>query len=1050
MPNDLAELADGLIVRDPKSRLNAESVAERLQINDETRTQGTTQGSKGSQGSVDEEEVDLEAFEQEEIVLIGREKQLAELEAIKQQFLETRQPQVVWITGLSGEGKSSLVEKFLLPIRRGDQMLVLSGRCYDRESVPFKAVDSIIDPLVAYLRSSRGKWLESQLPEDILFLAQLFPLLRRVEAVSKQQATVNFSKVEPEKLRARGFYALRDLLVTISQRTPVVILIDDLQWADADSAYAWTELLTGDDPPAVLFLGGYRSDEAKDSSYLQTWRQRTEQGFRRVNSRRVQVEPLTREQCIELAVIRTGANRDLVQNQADELFEDTGGNPYFLEQLLEGFDAANGSFRHVPMDELIVRRLARLPAPAADLLKVIAVSGQPIAIGEACDVIGNDAFDLAIFTHMRSERLVRLIGNQNQSFVDTYHDKIRETVLAGMTAEQLRRWHLRLAETIEDGAGLDAQGLLLSLSSSSTLGESDREISHRVFDLAHHYAAAGDHREFVYQLLAAEQSLKASAEVDALGFYKQAERNLPSVAIRNIRFRLWFHMGLAYRWNRAADAAIDRYQSAAEVAESDFDRARAYTGIGHAHRQVSRFDEAIRQYESALQELGERLPRSAITNVLSIITTSVRVLMFPVDWHRSANEFEARIAEAKQDILLAVWIATVEKDIFAAVNQMIRAALVTFQIGETRVTSLGYAALSNAYSALGFSWIGNLCLKRSARYQAAFEDVTLRGTLKYYQALTNYWGGTTREAERLFEESIPLLRRSGSFYEMLLAAHMLRHARAYVSSAGSELRSAQVVLKLATDVQSLQQTCWGTYDVASAQARTGNLAEAVCHMKRANLMLGAELMNQTEAIRGATDAFVHLQCSDYGKARELAVSAWQTVTRTMLLIDTTLLCLPLLIESVARAEWTTPLSISDSRYLKKLIRRSLLLYPTIPNQHPHLQRAYGRAKYGMGKTRQAIRHFEKAIRLSEQKGMDFQRARSLLDLAAVKEEERDENRTEAICLLKEMESVIPRAESWLLGDQYDEAVVAPEFDLEAWEREHGSVSVSAKDKPTEV
>ena len=61
-------------------------------------------------------------------------------------------------------------------------------------------------------------------------------------------------------------------------------------------------------------------------------------------------------------------------------------------------------------------------------------------------------------------------------------------------------------------------------------------------------------------------------------------------------------------------------------------------------------------------------------------------------------------------------------------------------------------------------------------------------------------------------------------------------------------------------------------------------------------------------------------------------------------------------------------------------------------------------------------------------------------MAAVKEEGREENRAEAIELLKQMESVIPRAESWLLGDQYDEAVVAPEFDLEAWEREHGSVS----------
>ena len=72
--------------------------------------------------------------------------------------------------------------------------------------------------------------------------------------------------------------------------------------------------------------------------------------------------------------------------------------------------------------------------------------------------------------------------------------------------------------------------------------------------------------------------------------------------------------------------------------------------------------------------------------------------------------------------------------------------------------------------------------------------------------------------------------------------------------------------------------------------------------------------------------------------------------------------------------------------------------------------------------------------------MDCQRAKSLLDLAAVKTEGREENRREAIELLKKMESVIPRAESWLLGDQYDEAVVAPEFDLAAWESENGPVT----------
>ena len=65
--------------------------------------------------------------------------------------------------------------------------------------------------------------------------------------------------------------------------------------------------------------------------------------------------------------------------------------------------------------------------------------------------------------------------------------------------------------------------------------------------------------------------------------------------------------------------------------------------------------------------------------------------------------------------------------------------------------------------------------------------------------------------------------------------------------------------------------------------------------------------------------------------------------------------------------------------------------------------------------------------------------------AAIKESGREENRAKAIELLKEMESVIPRAESWLLGDQFDEAVVAPEFDLEAWEQEHGTASPQLDD-----
>ena len=201
-------------------------------------------------------------------------------------------------------------------------------------------------------------------------------------------------------------------------------------------------------------------------------------------------------------------------------------------------------------------------------------------------------------------------------------------------------------------------------------------------------------------------------------------------------------------------------------------------------------------------------------------------------------------------------------------------------------------------------------------------------------------------------------------------------------------------------------------------------------------MLSGERFFLTEAVRSATDGYVNLQSSAYAVARQRASLAWDVTIRKFFLIDQTLLCLPILIESIAGPRWDQLVATSDRKYLRKMLRRAAPLYPTMPNHQPHLRRVCGRAYWSLGKRRKAIRNVEKAIQLSEQKGMDYQRAKSLLDLAAVKEEGREENRRKAIQLLKSMESVIPRAESWLLGNQYDEEVVAPEFDLAAWEREH--------------
>src|SRR5262249_52338675 len=113
---------------------------------------------------------------------IGRKSELAEL---RKAFEVSRRGQAVsvYMHGTSGIGKSALVRRFLEQIRN-ENAVVLAGRCYERESMPYKALDSLVDALSRYLKRLAPEQVEGLLPNDVLALARVFPVLRRVAAVA--------------------------------------------------------------------------------------------------------------------------------------------------------------------------------------------------------------------------------------------------------------------------------------------------------------------------------------------------------------------------------------------------------------------------------------------------------------------------------------------------------------------------------------------------------------------------------------------------------------------------------------------------------------------------------------------------------------------------------------------------------------------------------------------------------------------------------------------------------------------------------------------------
>jgi tetratricopeptide (TPR) repeat protein len=604
VPEDLSDLCMEMLARQPEDRPSGAEIVARLEGLTTTTMPGTRR----------------------DTVFVGRERELRELWR-GYSVLQSGGVATAIVRGRSGLGKSALVQNFLTELRRRDpDAIVLRGRCYQQESVPYKALDSLIDNLLHYAERLSPLELKAVVPEDIGMLVRLFPVLEPLEkATRRRKAAVDVP--DSRELRRRAVAALRQIFARLAETHPLVLFIDDIQWGDRDSAVVLAAILQPPDAPPMLTVLSHRSDEGDSQLFIDEIHRLRERGVLG-EVLDIPIQALTLDESRQLVALLGGPMPD---DRLQSIAREADGSPMFAGEIVRFVAAMGEEQAPANLDDLIRLRVAAMPVAEREVMGMLAVAGQPLQrhvlnatiAGEIRPELGNAVLAL------RSEHMIRSRVIDAHEALDASHDRFREAVLASMTDDDRRDRHLRLAVALE------------------AAGRRDPE------KLATHYAAAGEALKAAEHAAAAAANASAALAFDhAARLYRLALDLHPSIAsAAELRVQLADALTRAGRGFEAAPIYMESAETAEPARALELRRRAAENLLSGGH-----VERGLRVFEQVLESVGLDLPATPRRSLIGIIIERIRLKL-------RGMKFEERpLGDIPADLLLRIdvcWAASI-------------------------------------------------------------------------------------------------------------------------------------------------------------------------------------------------------------------------------------------------------------------------------------------------------------------------------------------------------------------------------------------------------
>lgn len=396
-------------------------------------------------------------------VIVGRE---ADLAALRDALKRTRsaEPSTVLVGGEAGVGKTRLVEEFArTAAAEGAQVLTGQSLELGEEGLPYAPFAGALRELV----NREGVAVFDGRETDF---ARLLPELGPPESGDAR--------------RGHLYESVAGLLGRLSDRAPLVLILEDVHWADKSTRDLIGFLIRSTRAPHVLLVITYRTDELHRGHPLRPFLAELDR-VRGVH--RMELDRLDRDGTAQMLTHLLGVEPE--PSTVDTINERAQGNPFFIEQ----FAASGDECGDIPdnLRDLLLSRVDTLPEPAQRVLRVAAVAGTRFGHDLLTRVAGIGEAELE--SALRSIVAAQLIVVDPTGGYEFRHALVREAVHDDLLPGEHARLHARYAEAVEAEPHLVAMGRAPA-------------------EIAHHWHAANDHpKALVTAYRAAEDAGKRYA-----------------------------------------------------------------------------------------------------------------------------------------------------------------------------------------------------------------------------------------------------------------------------------------------------------------------------------------------------------------------------------------------------------------------------------------------------------------------------------------------------------------------------------------------------------